>query len=118
MNRLSGIILAFATLTFTYVAADHHGGGAAHPFNGKNLLDWSFKEKKTKEGKLIKPKWVVGTPSLAGSNEGALAADAGEGASQFWRRGLSAGLEATSWVVGQLRSRGARAAARTSRCRS
>ncbi len=80
MNRLSGIILAFATLTFTYVAADHHGGGAAHPFNGKNLLDWSFKEKKTKEGKLIKPKWVVGMPSLAGSNEGALAADAGEGA--------------------------------------
>lgn len=79
MNRLTGFTLTLATLALTYVAADHHGGGKGQPFNGKNLLDWSFKEKKAKNGKLIKPKWVVGTPSLA-SNEGALAAEAGEGA--------------------------------------
>lgn len=80
MKKLTGLTLALATLTFTYVAADHHGSGAAHPFNGKNLLDWSVKEKKAKNGKLIKPKWVVGKPNLAKDNEGALAADAGEGA--------------------------------------
>lgn len=76
----SALLVTALTFTAPLAFADHHGGGAKKPFNGKNLLDWSFKPKKTKEGQAIKPKWVVGTPSLSKDNPGALAAAAGEGA--------------------------------------
>lgn len=79
-QRFTLFTLAITALGLNLGLADHHGSKAAKPFNGKDLHDWSFKAKQTKEGKMIKPKWVVGTPSLAQDNPKALAASAGEGA--------------------------------------
>ncbi len=79
MKNWTLMTLALGALGIAFVHADHHGSGAAEPFNGKDLLDWSFKPKDSKDKRPIKPKWVVGKPSLA-SNPGALAAEAGEGA--------------------------------------
>lgn len=78
MKKFIPLALVSAAVGLSMVSADHHLGGA-HPFNGKNILDWSFKAKKTKEGGEIKPKWVLGSPVL-GENPKAFTVTAGEGA--------------------------------------
>lgn len=68
------LFLAITAASFSLAQAD-----PTSPFNGKDLLNWSFKTKKTKEGKEVSPKWVVGTPTL-GKNPKTLALEPGEGA--------------------------------------
>ncbi len=79
MTKIISSSLLLASLSLTLVFADHHGGGGAHPFNGKDLTDWSFKAKKNKQGKAVKPKWVLGSPTLS-DNPSAFSVAAGEGA--------------------------------------
>jgi hypothetical protein len=78
-KKLTTITLSTVALGLSLVFADHHRGGS-HPFNGKDLADWSFKSKKNKQGKAVKPKWVLGSPTISDNNPGAFSVSAGEGA--------------------------------------
>ena len=71
---MKAIILSLVPLTFFVALAGDHVR-ADQPFNGADLVGWSFKQKGS-----LKSQWVTGTPQLAAASPKALTASGTGGA--------------------------------------
>ena len=71
---MKAVILSMVPVTFFVALAGNHVR-ADQPFNGKDLVGWSFKQKGS-----LKSQWVTGTPQLAAANPKALTASGTGGA--------------------------------------